>query len=241
MSTPSFFFRISYCKSHFVYRCQAKDYLTVHIHRNGAKKDRVWYPGRSGNCVLTGCYTNNPHVLVRYDVQDAADKHLTLVLSQYKKSNNLNYTLSCFCTEEFRLGKPEIDLEHHTELSSTWSTYTAGGPIGHEKYVTNPQFSIRVPAATTLQLILSTTTTAAANMLLVPVASYGDGIAKATGVPIVDSGKYRHGFVATDRTVVKAGVYALIVSNFHAGQTGLFNIKVSSSSSKLQIAKITYS
>lgn len=210
----------------------------MHIHRNSAKRERIWYPGRSGNCVLTGCYTNNPHVLVRYDIQDAADKHLSLVLSQYKKANDLNYTLSCFCTEDFLLGKPEKDLENHVVMSSTWSTYSAGGPIGQEKFITNPQFSVRIPAATTLQLKLSTLTTVAANVMLVPVAACGDSIEKATGEPLVDSGKYRHGFVATDRTVVKAGMYTLIVSNFHVGQTGLFSIIVSSSSSKLKVEKI---
>ena len=152
--------------------------------------------------------------------------------------NDLNYTLSCFCTEDFLLGNPEKDLQNHVELSSTWSTYTAGGPIGQDKFITNPQFSVCIPAATTLQLKLSTSTTVAANVMLVPVGAYGDSIEKATGEPVVDSGKYRHGFVATDRMVVKAGMYTLIVSNFHTGQTGLFSIKVSSSSSKLKVEKI---
>jgi calpain-7 len=175
--------------------------------------------------------------LVRYDVQDAADKYLSLVLSQYKKSNDLSYTLSCYCTDDFVLGMPDKDLEYHVELSSTWSTYTAGGPVGQENFVTNPQFSVRLPSTTTLQLKVSTLTTVAANIMLVPVSAYGETIEKATGVPVVDSGKYRHGFVATDKTVVKAGVYTLIVSNFHPGQTGLFNIKVSSSST-LKVEKI---
>lgn len=64
------------------------DFLTLHIHRS---RDRVWYPQGS---VLEGAYTNNPHVLIRYDVEGLADKHLSLVLSQYKKSNDLCYTLS---------------------------------------------------------------------------------------------------------------------------------------------------
>lgn len=177
-------------------------------------------------------------MLVRYDVQDAADKYLSLVLSQYKKSNDLNYTLSCYCTEDFLFGKPEKDLDHHVELSSVWTTYSAGGPLGQDKFVTNPQFAVRVPVTTTLQLKVSTSTTIAANVLLVPVNTYGETIEKATGKPVIDSGKYRHGFVATDKKVVKAGVYTLIVSNFHLGQTGLFNIKVSSSSSKLKVELI---
>jgi len=177
-------------------------------------------------------------VLVRYDVEDKADKYLSLVLSQYKKSNDLNYTVSCFCTENFHFGKPEKDLEHSVELSSAWSTYSAGGPIGQANFVNNPQFSLHVEKGTTLQLKLSTSTTLAANVIMVPVRSYGDTIEKATNEPLIDSGKYRHGFVATEKKAVKPGGYACIVSNFHKGQTGLFNLKVSSASPKVKIEKI---
>lgn len=217
---------------------QAKDYLTLHIHRNNANRERMWYPGRSGNCVLTGCYTNNPHVLVRYDVQDESDKYLTLVLSQYKKSNDLNYTLSCFCTEDFLFGKPEKDLQYHSKHSLSWSTYTAGGPVGQDNFINNPQFSVSIPVASSLQLKVSTATTVAANAMLVPVRAYGDGVDWALGEPVMDSGKYRHGFVVTEKATIKPGSYALIVSNFHAGQTGLFDLKVSSSSGKVKIEKI---
>jgi Calpain large subunit, domain III len=219
--------------------------LTVHIHRHSAKKERIWYPGRSGNCVLNGCYTNNPHVLVRYDIQDDNDKHLSLILSQYKKSNDLNYTLSCYCTEDFALSQPEKDLEYHYDLSSTWSTYTAGGPIGQDKYHTNPQYSVLVPpqnknqrSLTTIQLNVSTTTTTAVNALLVPVRSHGDAFTKAIGRPIIDTGKYRHGFVVSERMSVPSGAYVLVISNFHVGQTGFYNVKVSSSASKLKVEKI---
>jgi hypothetical protein len=212
----------------------------VHIHRNTQKRERIWFPGRSGNCVLTGCYTNNPHVLVRYDVKDVSDKYLSLILSQYKKSNNLNYTLSVYCTEDFVLGKqPEGDLPYRCkDVSETWSTYSAGGPIGQDKYIQNPQFALQVPVNATVQIKITTTSTVAANAIVVPVQNLGDGITKATGEPVIDSGKYRHGFVATERKVLKAGSYALIVSNFHVGQTGLFTIQVSSSSSKLKLQKI---
>jgi calpain-7 len=234
----------------FYFLTQVKDYLTIHLHRQSAKRERIWYPGRAGNCVLNGCYTNNPHALIRYDVQDLSDKYLALVLSQYKKCNGLNYTLSCYCTEAFSLSQPEKTLEHQYKFSSTWTTYSAGGPIGEATYPTNPQYSIFVPshnkttarssspAKTILQLQVSTTTTTAVNALLVPVRSYGDRITQAVGEPLIDTGKYRHGFVVSDRAVVPAGAYALVISNFHAGQTGFYNVQVSSNSSVLKIEKM---
>jgi calpain-7 len=72
---------------------QVSDYLTLHIHRISSSKQRVWYPG-GGKCVLTGAYTNNQHVLIRYDAEGLQDKYLSLVLSQHKKSNDLCYTIS---------------------------------------------------------------------------------------------------------------------------------------------------
>lgn len=218
-------------------RPQATDYLTIHIHRNQSR-ERIWYPGASGDCVLTGCYTNNPHVLVRYDVEDSSDKNLSLVLSQYQKSNDLNFTLSCFCTEDFALGKPENDLGNTVNLEGAWSTRSAGGPIGSRNYFNNPQYAIKVPSPTTMQVSLGTTTTNAANIVLIPVRQFKDPAEEAVGDAIIDSGKYRHAFVVSEKKKVPAGNYSLILSNFHADQTGIFTVKVSSNSSKLKIEKI---
>lgn len=162
-------------------------------------------------------------------MQDSADKHLSLILSQYKKSNSLNYTISCFCTENFHLGKIGKDLEHQREISSTWTTYTAGGPIGQTSFIKNPQFAVRLASTTTVLILLSTTTTVAANLLLVPVTKMGAKIDSTTSDPVIDTGKYRHGFVASEKKTLKGGTYALIVSNFHVDQTGLFTVKFASS------------
>ena len=68
------------------------DYLSLHIHRVNTSKQRVWYPG-GNDCVLNNAYTNNQHVLIRYDVSGPEDKHLSIVLSQYQKSNDLGFSL----------------------------------------------------------------------------------------------------------------------------------------------------
>lgn len=67
---------------------EAQDYLTIHLHRNDETIDRIWYP-RTKRSVLMGAYTNNPHCLVRYDITDASDKFLSVVLSQFEKRNDL--------------------------------------------------------------------------------------------------------------------------------------------------------
>jgi hypothetical protein len=205
------------------------DYLTVHIHRNSGKKEKTWYSGRSGECILNGAYTNNPQVLVRYDVSGPDDEHLSLVLSQYKKSNALAYTLACFSTESFTLDRPQKDLLHSCDFS-TLLTQT-GGPVGTREYALNPMFAIGVPeGGAIVQLKISTAKTVAVNAMLVPVSSYGDRVERAKGEPVLDSGKYRHGFVVTKRRTVNAGSYVLIVSRFTRNDPAtVFNLQVSSS------------
>lgn len=89
-----------------------------------------------------------------------------------------------------------------------------------------------------MQLTVSTSTTAAVNTLLVPVKTYGDGIDRAIGESVLDSGNYRHGFIATDKRKVKGGVYVLIVSNYHKGECAQFQLNVFSSC-KLKISVIS--
>jgi len=133
------------------------DYLSLHIHQIKHRKQRVWYP--NSNCVLTGPYTNNQHVLVCYDASGPEDRFLSIVLSQYKKSNDLGYTLSCFCTEKFELGHPEQSLPKCLQLIGSWKLRdnstdqshslaigTAGGSPGKGSFGSNPQWSVRVPA-----------------------------------------------------------------------------------------------
>ena len=219
---------------------QPKDYLTLHLHRNNKDQfERVWYPGKSGGCVLTGVYTNNPHVLIRYDI-DGNDDNTSLfaVLSQYKKSNDLGYTLSCYCTEAFALCKPPTELEYCEEKRSEWSSRTCGGPIGNPQYNTNPMFPFKVPeGGSIVQFTVATASASAVNILCLPVLLYGDTIDKAIGEPVIDSGNYRHGFVVTKRTKLKAGAYTAVVSNFYNGEQAVFILNIFSSS-KLQIKQL---
>jgi hypothetical protein len=192
--------------------------------------ERIWYSGKSGNCILAGVYTNNPHVLVRYDVEGPEDQFLSIVLSQYNKSNDLGYTLSCFCTEDFSLGTPKGDLPYVKDFSSEWTTSLCGGPVGRQSFANNPTFAVKVPEeGATIQLTVSTSTTAAVNVLLIPVTSYVDAIDRAIGEPAIDSGNYRHGFIATEKRKVKSGCYALVVSNYHKGEYAKFRLNIFSS------------
>ena len=204
------------------------DFLTVHVHRNKGHRETIWYPGKSGNCCLTGAYTNNPHVLVRYDVLCEADKHLSLVLSQYQKTNDLRYTLSLYSTESFVLSKPRAPLTNCIKRSGYLNV--DGGPLGSKQVVRNPMFALTVAEdKTIMEVNVSTAKNIALNLIVLPVARAGHRLEQASGPAVVDSGKYRHGFVVTERTVLRAGSYVLMVSCFTPQQEGKFDLECRSS------------
>jgi calpain-7 len=192
---------------------EAQAYLTVHIHRTSVDKERIWYPGRSGGCVLRGAYTNNPHGIVRYDIVDSSDKNLALVLSQYSRSTDVAYTLSCYCTERFSFTKPQPNLSHRHALSA--SLCPTGGPVGSTNFSRNTMIALKVPdPGVTIQFRLSVKKTVALNILLFKTDSYGDDLQQSRGKPVVDSGNYRPGFVVTKRQYISKGSYVGVISCF---------------------------
>jgi calpain-7 len=130
---------------------EVKDFLTIHLLRNSSRKERVWYP-HGPDTLVNGAYTNNPHVLLRYDVSGPQDKFISLVLSQHEKTRNLAYTLSCYCTERFTLGRPPEILPCSKTLKGAWTLENAGGPVGSPKFFMNPMFAVTVAESTTMQL-----------------------------------------------------------------------------------------
>ena len=209
------------------------DYLTIHIHRNNRRKEKIYYPGGSSS-VFTGAYTNNCHVLVRYDAKGESDKYLSLILSQYKKSNDLSYTLSCYCTASFQFGKPTKDPPHSVCLRSEWTAQSAGGPPGSAEFGTNPMWSISVApnrfGKTFVRLTCTTSKTMAVNVMLIPVDYAGKRVRWVEKEPAIDTGDYRHGFVSSGLHFVPEGHYTLVASSYYPGQMAKFTIKMMSTS-----------
>lgn len=207
---------------------EASDFLTIHVHRNQGKNEIIWYSGQSGNCVCTGAYTNNPFNLIRYDLTCNEDKNLSLVLSQYQKKNDLRYTLSIYCTEKFTLSKPRPLLPHSLHRSGHFRA--DGGPLGSAAMMRNPMIALTVSKANTVvEICASTAKSMALNVVVVPVPRPGDRLDKATGVAVIDSGKYRQGFVVTERTTLLPGSYVVMVSCYTPGQEGPFDLNFMSS------------
>jgi hypothetical protein len=123
--------------------------------RNSKEKERVWYP-HGPDTLIHGAYTNNPHVLVRYDVSSPKDQFISLVLSQHNKSQDMSYTLSCYCTESFSLGRPGKELRYVKDITGQWTATNASGPVGKANFFFNPMYVVTLPKEATLHLRCST-------------------------------------------------------------------------------------
>ena len=130
---------------------QVTDFLTIHMMRNTEKRNRIWYP-HGPHLLVNGAYSNNPSILCRYDVSGPEDEFISLVLSQHQKSNDMGYTLSCYCTEPFKLGNPSKQLPLLRELSGAWESTSAGGPVGKDGFFSNPMYVVYLNKSTTMQL-----------------------------------------------------------------------------------------
>ena len=236
---------------------EVRDYLTLHIHQIKHAKQRVWYP--NSKCILTGAYTNNQHVLIRYDVSGPEDRFLSIVLSQYQKSNDLSYTLACYCTQEFTLGHTEPFLGICQELKGSWKLWdsltersslavgTAGGPPGKGSFGSNPQWSIMVPPqGARMQVKCLAPKDLPISLILArsrPGGSQNGDEQRIVRMhhlyeePVIDTGDYRYGFVVSEIIAVPCGIYTLVPNTFEPGQEGNFMLHVLSSK-ELRISEI---
>jgi len=204
---------------------EVNDYLTLHVYRGGPSK-KIWYLGNEG-CLSKGAYSNSPHVLTRIDLS-GKDKYLSLVLSQHKKMNDLNFSLSVYCTKgSFTLRKaPEVP-SHNTTLKSEFGKHSCEGSKGI--YELNPMFDVNIPSNCLLQMQSSAPKNVPINFRLEDQPFTSRLAFGRSNSPILDSGDYRNGFVATDTKKIPKGRYTLVASTFQEGQLGPFVLKFNSS------------
>ena len=194
----------------------------MHIHRNDSSENRIWYPGESR--IVVGAYTNNPHVLIRYDIKDNRDRYLSLVLSQYEKHNDVGFTLSCFGTGDFNLRTPIKLPPNKIEVNKAWKTENSGGPPHFKSFGLNPMWSLNIPSpeGAFVNLRCSAVKNLAINIILVKTQARNLTLATLKDSTTLDTGDYRRGFVATDVQWIPSGHYILVASCFHQGAVGAF-------------------
>ena len=125
------------------------DYLTLHVYKSdpgnfksNPARCRIIYPGE--DCFVRGLYSNNPHNLVRFDVETSDPGTYALVLSQYEKKRDVRYSLTVLSTAPFSLQPTPVVPPVVARMEGTWGGETAGGRLGLATFLHNPQFVVVV-------------------------------------------------------------------------------------------------
>ncbi len=183
-----------------------------------------------------------PSFTARYDAAESPESQvLSIVLSHDMKSNDVGYTLSFYCTDEFTLGRPNLDWAFVKIIDGSWKLRegmtnsrsliigNAGGPMSGGSFGSNPQWSVRVPAGgSRIQVDCTVAKDKAVNVIL---ARHGNGrrLSRLYANPVIDTGTYRLGYVVVEPAFVPAGLYTLVVSTNKVGQVGKFSLRIFSS------------
>lgn len=228
-----FFIRMIYTPITLILLPQAKDFLTLHIHRNTSNRDAISYPSTE-TCLMVGAYTNNPHNLLRYDISEESPRHLSLVLSQHQKANDVAYTLSCYGTADFTIEKPLLSTPAYLQtVHGQWTEESpSGGNPAHDSFRQNPTYSVIIPSikngSANIQIKCLAPKSLPVNIMLLKIGTDGDVRLKKENI-VLETGDYRRGFVCSSVQRIASGSYSLIVSTYSPGETGNFILELYSS------------
>jgi hypothetical protein len=155
---------------------QVDDYLTIHIHRNKGKNERIWYSGRLGNCVLVRTYEAT--ILLRATRYISTSLHilhvltlLTIVLLRRLGPTRTTHTflfVTMYLTHQMRTfllsslntkspmtwptlylasARNSSVLDYQSEISSTPSNYPLPGPTQQLEGPSDQRISKSIPCS----------------------------------------------------------------------------------------------
>jgi len=126
--------------------------LTCHVHRI-EKNRRVIYPHIER--LVQGIYSNNCHNLIRYDLTGEKDSNLVLVLSQFKKFEDVRFSISVFCGHEFAFSPTPQFFSNKFRLEGRFDDSNSGGAIGRSSpFFCNPQYALECKRDVKLQVLM---------------------------------------------------------------------------------------
>ncbi|CBQ72616.1 related to calpain-like protease PalBory [Sporisorium reilianum SRZ2] len=197
-----------------------------------------------------GAYVDGTHCLVRLKPPEHDDKQkhqhrsFTIVVSRRSESNALapaqdvNYTLSVFSRYRMELSELQTRLPYCETVNGAWTARTAGGNATLSSFMSNPQYTLVVPAGAGEVQLQVTLECADRKMPVQVLLAYpGAGTGRVThlteGDVVLSSGMYHHGLAlcSTSRpgavgAQLRPGTYTLIASTFEAGMHGDFTLRV---------------
>ncbi|KAF2399861.1 cysteine protease PalB [Trichodelitschia bisporula] len=178
------------------------------------------------NHLQRGPYVDSPQTLLRLDVP--RESVYTVVASeQGLPSGKHPFTLAAYGVHPVFLQDAPSRFPFSTSTDSAWITSTAGGSQ-RATFSKNPQFSLTIPAETTIALLLET---------VHPDYHVHLHLAHGAGKRIVElanrdiiksSGEYRRGSAFAEIVNLNPGTYTIICSTHEAGQLATFTLRVDS-------------
>lgn len=230
-------------------------FIALHVHKLSlnALSNRIYTNSKP---FIKGVYSNDPHTLVRIDIDndeighdedddrtnntssnEQKDESFALVLSQINKSFDISYTLNVFSTSPFRIYPSFPPPPFKVELQGSWTKESSGGTTVHPSFYRNPQYSLIVLDSIQLvhiQILFPKEVDAAIFVL----KTNGNRIDHINDEDIVSkSGKYRQGYCYCEEKILP-GIYTIVISTYNPSQIGPFNCTISSREPKLQIKEI---
>ncbi|GKT73321.1 PALB protein [Colletotrichum tofieldiae] len=197
-------------------------FTSIFIFESEGKKVQV----REG-FVYQGPYVDSPQTLAKFRLR--AGKPYTIVMAhQDLPLDDYSCTFTLFSRAPLEVRPAEEAMRHYKEFSSAWTRRTAGGNASSITYSQNPQFSISIPRATPLSILLSSGDREVAIHVDL-VWAHGRRVT-SIGVKdvVANSGDYRRGNALVQVPMVEPGTYTIVCSTWEPGQLADFGMRVGS-------------
>ncbi|KAF2175919.1 calpain-like protease palB/rim-13, partial [Zopfia rhizophila CBS 207.26] len=180
-------------------------------------------------CLESGPYVNTPQSLLKWESEP--NSTYTIVVDQADlPDSKYTFSLSAFSNSTISLEEAGEKYPYQKRVSDVWSRETAGGNTSSPRYFENPQHTLEVRERSSLALVISGVNHQ--YPLHVKLAhGYGKRMYRLHSRDIlVDSGEHRSGCAFAEIKDLQPGTYTIICSLFDAGKTGLYDLRVDSTS-----------
>ena len=226
-------------------------FMAMHIYKK-RHGQRIY--GASTKKYIKGVYSNNPHDLVRIDVDmtnNADTKDMTIVLSQLDRVLDVNYTLSIFGTNTFRFFRTPTAGVYKYDFTGKFVENECGS-MSPEAFFMNPQFYIYSGSSNSknekiklhLEAFYTRTISCSIDIISVPKSKElilaGNKPSRVYSVDVRDkdnrtSGAYRQGYCyITDILLQPEMFYVVILSTYMSSMAGSYRFNCISNTNKIR-------
>lgn len=197
-------------------------FMSIYIFENNGQRVQL-----SDKSIYRGPFVDSPQTLAPFEARQGVS-YTVVVATHDLPLPNYSFTLTFFSRTALDIAPARHDLNHYTELHGRWTRRTSGGNSISPLYLTNPQFSITLPRAGPLSILLST----AKDDIPVHVDLIWANGRRVAAVAVRDlvttSGDYRRGCALASIPRVDAGTYTIVCSTFEPGQLADFTLRIGS-------------